>query len=1060
MTTSCRRTVPTPRLHQITALDAVETLYRQGVSRCQLRMACGSGKTLLGPWLAQRMGARTVAVFAPSIALVSQMLSAWRASGVALRALAVCSDPTTAAGRAEVGVDGIDPFRSSHNVDGVVTTNAGTVARFLDRADDHRQELTVVISTYHSAPVVAEALRLADHCRGLDLVVADEAHHLAGRTNPVFVPVLRDAAIPARWRLFQTATPVVVAGGAITALDELSGAADQARCMDDTAVFGPVAYTLSVGDAIGEGLLADYRVVVTTPGHQDGGSPDKAVLGALCDVVARYGVRRVLTFHNRVASAREFAQRVNATTAIDGVAVRGFAVDGTMPDEQRSAVLSTLGDSAGDTVTVISSAQCLREGIDVPAVDAVVFADPRTSTVGIIQAIGRALRTHPGKAIGTIVVPLVLDPEHDDQEQLADSDYRHVWRVLRGLRAHDARVGFDLDRARQHRGADVPLDPNALPWLSVLGDEPGAVLTRLIEHSSARWEQSFGQLAALVERRGSAAMVTTTGPLGDWITLQRILFADDSLDTQRVRRLEELPGWRWSASAAADERTLVTLQEVLAEHGTVAESSRGESIFTGRVDGLQRPLRFWVATKCCQYYDGTLEPWLQSALEALPGWNWCPLSEEDATGIAAYRSFVQWERHTDIPVDHVEVDVEVGRWLHQARRRKAFGVLPPMLESMLLSTAPATGTNGTRVFSWKTGPTRWAISLEALASYVARTGTAAGMPVRQTELVDGQPVDVYAWLQRVRWRYHRGKLTAEQILSLESVPGFAWRIRGAGGVTITAPKPGVANHGKRGYSAGCHCIVCVTDNRAYQRQAQRSTKADYRADWVDAADVRAHLMALVALDGGKDRSDAVFTAGAIAAAAGVPTRRVGELLRNPQARCHPMHRRILLATTADDVHAIRSEARTRGRRGIAGRGPVADPEPTWALTDALIEAGWTARQLAAALGYHDGTKVPLRGRTVTAEKEKVVAIFVGTLNGNFTPPPAHQRTKRATWDPPRVALAPAADPDALHWALSLLEQGYQIGRVARVTALPVDVVISLAGGDSAAADDAQERAAS
>ena len=191
--------------------------------------------------------------------------------------------------------DGIDPYGGHHERSGAVTTRPDVVARFLDTAVDSTDLLTLVVSTYHSASVVSAALRLADRCRSLDLIIADEAHHLAGRTNARFVPVLRDNEISARSRLFQTATPVIVGGGC--RVDELSGASELARCMDDPQVFGPVGYTLSVGDAIEAGLLANYRVVVTTP--RDGAdTPEKAALGALCDVIARYGVRRILTFHN------------------------------------------------------------------------------------------------------------------------------------------------------------------------------------------------------------------------------------------------------------------------------------------------------------------------------------------------------------------------------------------------------------------------------------------------------------------------------------------------------------------------------------------------------------------------------------------------------------------------------------------------------------------------------------------------------------------------------------------------------------------------------------------
>jgi hypothetical protein len=325
----------------------------------------------------------------------------------------------------------------------------------------------------------------------------------------------------------------------------------------------------------------------------------------------------------------------------------------------------------------------------------------------------------------------------------------------------------------------------------------------------------------------------------------------------------------------------------------------------------------------------------------------------------------------------------------------------------------------------------------------------ADVQVGEREVVDGHPVDLYGWMVRVRRRYHLHQLAGDQIAEVEAFPGWGWQITGRRSVAITEPKPGVSDHSRRGYYAGCRCLICVTDNRTYQRNARRRNKAAYRTDWVDARDVRQHLLSLLALDDGKDRSDATFTPGAIAAAAGVPTRRISELLRDESPRCHPMHRRILLATTAAEVQAVRNQQRPRGRKGIH-RGQVGDPEATWGRIDGLLSAGWTVRQLAAALGYASSSKVPLRGRPVTTEKAKIVALFVDALDGDSSPPEPPPRNRPGPT--PGAPRPDRPDPDAIEWARSLLEQGYRIARVAERSGLPIEVVASIAGTDSAATD--------
>lgn len=78
-------------------------------------------------------------------------------------------------------------------------------------------------------------------------------------------------------------------------------------------------------------------------------------------------------------------------------------------------------------MSVLATARILTEGVDVPAVDTVIFGEPRTSAVDIVQAVGRAMRTAPGKTRGRVVLAVELPPELDEDTALAGSTWRHVW---------------------------------------------------------------------------------------------------------------------------------------------------------------------------------------------------------------------------------------------------------------------------------------------------------------------------------------------------------------------------------------------------------------------------------------------------------------------------------------------------------------------------------------------------------------------------------------------------------------------------------------------------------
>lgn len=1034
-----------PRPHQRAALDALA----DAGERAQLRMACGTGKTLIGPWHALEIGARTVAVFTPSIALVAQTIAEWRRVIPNMRVIAVCSDPTTDAGRAEIGVDGVDPFQGQHDQDGNVTTHAEVVAAFLDRADTSSVPLSLVVSTYHSSQAVADAVGLTRSRRPLDLLLADEAHHLAGRTNATFLPVLDPRGVPALRRVFATATPIVLKGrGNAETIDDLSGASAVARSMDDTALFGQIAYTLNVGEAVNTGLLSDYRVLVTTTTEPAGqATGERAALAALVDVVRRYGVRRILSFHNRVDSAQAFARRVSALGDVDGTPIHGLAVDGSMHDSARVEVLAGLADARSEGITVVASSQCLREGIDVPAVDAVVFADPRTSQVGIIQAIGRALRRHPGKSHGTIVIPLVLDPDADDQDQLSTSSYTHVWRVLQGLRAHDSRVGYDIDRARR-TGAEGCINPTALDWLEVSGDQPETIVTRLLQRTSLVWERNFQLLCDESARLGSAARITIqSNALGSWITLQRKLFRDGMLDEDRRKRLESVEGWRWDALEASDERTFDQLRLVCAERGSLDDTKPGESIFTGYVDGLNRPLRLWAATQLCKYWDNELDSWIVEALLQQPGWCWYPLSDADQVGLAAFRSFAAWEGHADVPPGHIEDDIDLDAWLGTVRRRKIYGTLPPVLESVLLASTP-TGHKGERRFLWKPSETRWQIARMACQQYIARHGTLARMPIGTVEYVEGHRFELYQWGSATRARRKRGDVRPQDS-TIERFTGWTWSSPGQGGTDmITGPKPGVTDHSTRGYHKGCRCVVCVTENRSYTRRVAAERRAVYQDGWVPAQDVREHLQGLLALEASKDRSDATFTIGAIAAAACVSRGLVSLLVkRAEEPRCSALHRRILLDLTAEDVRAVRTVQLDRGRLGIRDyNAQVDDPEPTWALLDKVTAAGWTPKQVTAALGYSSPANTPVSGRPVTIAQAKLVRVWFESLAGDLTPPPVPAHKKRGPKKSPTrpsvrtVTTAAPVTREAEVWAKSLLDQGYSVNHAAAKSGLPLESV--------------------
>ena len=114
-------------------------------------------------------------------------------------------------------------------------------------------------------------------------------------------------------------------------------------------------------------------------------------------------------------------------------------VDGSMSASEKEALLAWLKEEpAEDTCRVLSNVRCLSEGVDVPALDAVLFLTPRNSQVDVVQSVGRVMRNAPGKKRGYVVLPVVIPAGIEPHEALNDNQtYKVVWQVLQALRSHD-----------------------------------------------------------------------------------------------------------------------------------------------------------------------------------------------------------------------------------------------------------------------------------------------------------------------------------------------------------------------------------------------------------------------------------------------------------------------------------------------------------------------------------------------------------------------------------------------------------------------------------------------
>ncbi|MFV1877929.1 DEAD/DEAH box helicase [Nioella sp.] len=483
------------RPHQVDALDAVRAGFAEH-DRGKVIMACGTGKTFTSLKIAEDVvGADgTVLFLVPSLALMAQTVREWTTDTTTpMRSFAVCSD--TQVGKRRAGKDDVAEI-SSLDLAFPATTDAQKLAQGV--ADPAPGKMTVVFATYQSIGVVSDAQLLHGMPR-FDLIICDEAHRTTGATldgqaESNFVRVHNDEVIGGNKRLYMTATPRIFGDGAKSKADEER---ITLATMDDEDTYGPTFFYRGFGWAVQEGLLTDYKVIVLA---MDEGLVARSVQKRMADdtnslqlddatkIVGCYKaltkadlatdvgadtqpMKRALAFCRDIASSKmvrdEFAAVVDEFLGFDPVLEADAEpqgdhlhcqiqhVDGTYNAKTRGELLDWLKAEPEDhTCRILTNARCLSEGVDVPALDAIMFLHPRKSQIDVVQSVGRVMRRAPGKRMGYVILPVGVPAGVPPEQALADNEkYRVVWQILNALRAHDER--FDGTINQIDLGQDV-----------------------------------------------------------------------------------------------------------------------------------------------------------------------------------------------------------------------------------------------------------------------------------------------------------------------------------------------------------------------------------------------------------------------------------------------------------------------------------------------------------------------------------------------------------------------------------------------------------------------------
>jgi len=478
--------------HQRDALADVSSGL-DAADRGKMIMACGTGKTFTSLKIAEAIAGKgkRVLFMVPSLALMSQTVREWtNDTETPIRAFAVCSDAHV--GKRRKSTDDIAEIEI-HDLAFPATTDPAKVAE--KAGEDDPERMTVIFSTYQSIVTLTRAQEAG--LPDFDLIICDEAHRTTGATlngeeESNFVKIHNNDHVKGRKRLYMTATPRIFGDNVRSKADEVGA---ELASMDNPALFGQTLFYRGFGWAVQNGLLTDYKVIVLAMDEglvsaavqkRLGDAGSELVLDDATKIIGCYKaltkvdlkadvaadphpMRRALAFARDIRSSKLIRNEFTAVvdeylgqdslidddTPSDHLQCEIQHVDGTFNAKTRGALLDWLKADAGEnTCRILTNARCLSEGVDVPALDAIMFLHPRKSQIDVVQSVGRVMRKTDTKKMGYVILPVGVPAGVPPEQALNDNErYRVVWQILNALRAHDER--FDSTINKMSLGQDI-----------------------------------------------------------------------------------------------------------------------------------------------------------------------------------------------------------------------------------------------------------------------------------------------------------------------------------------------------------------------------------------------------------------------------------------------------------------------------------------------------------------------------------------------------------------------------------------------------------------------------
>ncbi|MEV7871427.1 Helicase associated domain protein [Streptomyces sp. NPDC088124] len=793
--------------------EAVKRLaghLRRAGTRGLFVSATGTGKTLVAIRAADELGARLVLFVVPTLDLAAQTALAWRRDGHLEHMVIVSSLDTSA--RDDLVAARVMSTTDPHALGGLMSV--------VGDGEDQIPALTV-ICTYDSLNKIEQTQNTGYAVPPFDLAIMDEAHRIAGRADKKWAIVNDGKRIHADRRLYMTATPRIFAA------PELAESADTTRprrrraarpdgdvdafanSMDNEAVYGKKVVEYPLAQAVADGRAADYRIVVptltdtdlrrrlnlpvpgsTAPGgaaakeeKDDGALRTTALHLAVLRAMIEHGLKKVLVYFHLVSDARRFARELPHTLRllartepglVPDITPQLFFAHGEHTPAQRAGIFTAF---AAADVAILANSKLIAEGVDIPSVDAIVFADPTRSVVRCVQALGRALRLDVSGKTASLIVPVYIPPGADG-ENILGTAYEPVWAIACALASHDHRIlerlpdkanrlpkeTSDVIQRRWH--FDFTVHPEriaqAMDLVSFDPRDTAVSRSRRLGLAAARsYRDSYGHLDV------PADYTDPTGyRLGTFITTMRDAAKAGRLEADWTAELDALD-MIWDKHDAAWRSRLAAAADYHRAHGHLAAPAT-------------TPVGAWLAEQRHLAGKKQLDQGRADALTALaPDWRL-------PHGADWHRKYHLLRAHLATGADPAALTrdtllagVKIGSWLH--RQLTTWPTLDPGQQQLMTAlsltpdTNPFTPARRTRRTFEQT--------VQLLELFLHREGRAPA--ARESIRADGDTVKIGAWLAKARTKHRTGQLPDHHVRLVAALFDGDWATEDAAPAVLT-----------------------------------------------------------------------------------------------------------------------------------------------------------------------------------------------------------------------------------------------------------------------------------